>query len=803
MASKEVLTNIMRNSVTKKGKKLSITVFSIVVLFMVMGVFSFLIFRNPLSEASSSFQTIRSVALRNPVTIHFLHTYHSLRKLPDIVFAPYYLAKSKLPLRSLSVTPESVSFLNSNLPSDPIGGYLESENRKWVNGVFLSDTYVGEVDVKYRGTNANHWNSFQKSFRVKFSGQNLFDGIKSLDFIIPYDRGYFVDPLNLYRARKLGIESLQIGFSRLKLNGVDQGVYLTVERWSNRLLQKRRGPDNLAIFDTNDGIISGTLEENPDGSSFTVKQREGSSIFTRHTGSEVDDYALEVLFRVLEDTDDETFQRVIPNIINLEKFYAFDIVSILSGSKHFDSNFGNTFLIFNPATGKFEISPWDLGVHPISPESADHKILLTQRILSVPEFRAERNKMLSSYIKDEDNLQDDLGFYDQLFQDTKVDFFTDNTKLYNNFQFLKQVQSFRDTLESNFRDAHVVLNYGDDYYRVASTSVAEQKAEEPRLENSFERFFETGYSINKFLSENPAFVRYDRETIALLPGVHFFTKDVIVPTGMRVLLHPDATIYLGEGVSFFSYSPVIAKGLPYLPIQISGMEAKKPWGTFAVINTESEESVLEYVMFDGGSGARINGITTTGMVAFHNADVSISHSTFKNSKDDDALNIKYGRGLVLDSLFENTFSDAIDLDFVALSTNIKGNVFKGIGPVTGGDGIDLSWSDVVVEENVIKGCSDKGVSVGESSKPILKNNTIENCNIGVAVKDSSSAQIIGNHIKGVHLGVVAYRKKDVFDGGTAHVEGNTIEETDIPFAADSHSSITGAGTVKPYEYIQE
>ncbi|PIP73511.1 MAG: hypothetical protein COW88_01810 [Candidatus Lloydbacteria bacterium CG22_combo_CG10-13_8_21_14_all_47_15] len=768
-------------------------------------IFSLVIFQNPLEQRSASFNAFRTSILGNPIARHFLHAYHSLRKLPDIFFAPYYLvhslAPSHLPVYDMFITTQNMVFLNANLPADPVGGYLESDNRVWATGGFAFGGYQDEVKVKYRGTNANHWNSFQKSIRVKFPSKNLFQGMKSLDFIIPYDRKYFAEPLNLYRAQKLGLTTLDMSFARLRINGVDMGVYLTVERFTDEWLNKRPVSDALSVFNLDDSILVGESADANDSSVFSVVRKDGTYYFTRHTGQATADTAVRTFYELLDGADDGTFKRLIPNILDMDKFYAFNVVSILAGSSHFNETFGNVFLIFNPDTGKFEFSPWDLEMTAIDTMRGDHITDISSRILGIPEFREARNKLLGAYISDDSNLMDDLSFYDDWYDKTKADFFTDGAKLYNNFQFIRQVGVFRDIAVDNFHSAKAVLEYGDSYYTADKGDDPDKNRFFP--EGEFKRFSESGSSIDEFIRVNPSFVKRDALTVALLPGSYYFGSDIIVPRGVRVQIDAGATLYMGEGVSVISYSPIVARGRSFAPIRVMRANTGREWGTFAVVNTE-EKSIVENVFFDGGSGESINGITFTGMVAFHNASVEISDTTFSNSGDDDALNIKYGEASIRDSRFEHTFSDAIDVDFVSRDTKIVGNVFSDIGFDGGGDAIDLSWSDILAENNQVYGCSDKGISVGEGARPIIRENTITGCEIGIAVKDNAVADISGNRILDTKIGIVAYRKKAEFaNGGAAVLSENIFENVTIPLAADALSLFEGAEfPVQEYRYIK-
>ncbi|MEK7072081.1 MAG: right-handed parallel beta-helix repeat-containing protein, partial [Patescibacteria group bacterium] len=238
-----------------------------------------------------------------------------------------------------------------------------------------------------------------------------------------------------------------------------------------------------------------------------------------------------------------------------------------------------------------------------------------------------------------------------------------------------------------------------------------------------------------------------------------------------------------------SFSPIIASTDISKPIRILRASPSEAWGTFAVVNTENDKNVFNYVQFNGGSGAKINGITFTGMVAFHNSDADIKNSSFINAGDDDGLNIKYGRVLVENSYFSQNFSDGLDIDFSDKETKIINNQFIANGYGGGGDGIDLSWSDILIEGNKILTCTDKGISIGESSNSFINNNEINGCDIGIAVKDLSKAKIENNIISDVRVGIAVYRKKDVFGGAEAYLKGNIIKSAKIDYEKDDLSKI--------------
>ena len=89
-------------------------------------------------------------------------------------------------------------------------------------------------------------------------------------------------------------------------------------------------------------------------------------------------------------------------------------------------------------------------------------------------------------------------------------------------------------------------------------------------------------------------------------------------------------------------------------------------------------------------------------------------------------------------------TDAIDYDEV-IDGIIRGNkIYNFLGENC--DGIDLGEGcvNILIEDNMIFNCSDKGISVGQASTCVIRNNIIGNCNLGVGIKDQGSYALIEN-----------------------------------------------------------
>jgi parallel beta-helix repeat protein len=76
------------------------------------------------------------------------------------------------------------------------------------------------------------------------------------------------------------------------------------------------------------------------------------------------------------------------------------------------------------------------------------------------------------------------------------------------------------------------------------------------------------------------------------------------------------------------------------------------------------------------------------------------------------------------------------------------------------DAMDLgsSSTNVLICANSINSFTDKGISIGESSHPVVRNNVIWDCNMGMGIKDGSSPILDNNTIIECDSGIELFRK---------------------------------------------
>ena len=290
---------------------------------------------------------------------------------------------------------------------------------------------------------------------------------------------------------------------------------------------------------------------------------------------------------------------------------------------------------------------------------------------------------------------------------------------------------------------------------------------------------------DEFLERYPIFQK-DGEYGIQLNGIKKLWETVIIPAGVHLRVPAGTEVGLGNDVSILSYAPVTVEGIARNPVKFL-RSTGHPWGVFAVLNAHGGSRV-EWAEFDGGSEARINGAYFTGMVAFHSSPVSIRDAAFRNAHGDDGLNIKYIPADLARLRFEDNVSDGVDIDF-AESGILEDSIFTVSDAVdTNGDGIDLSWSHVTLKNVVIRGSGDKCISVGEKSELLIQNATLEECAIGIAVKDGSKAQVEQVIIRNNKIGISGYVKKSIFPVPS-------IEVSNVVFEGNEKNILTLSGAV--------
>ena len=294
-------------------------------------------------------------------------------------------------------------------------------------------------------------------------------------------------------------------------------------------------------------------------------------------------------------------------------------------------------------------------------------------------------------------------------------------------------------------------------------------------------------AVFEMKTQNVLPAEISENTVLTLAGSPYIANsDVRVLPNVSLTIEPGVQIQFAEGASLIINGALQANGTTDLPIRFVGIGLAR-WGALCLEDAPAVSS-LSYAQFNGA---------TTGPDAAHfkasistyNSDITIDHITMENvgqpfygyagtivitnstmdgtGANDDMINIQHASATIENChLFGNG-----ELDYDFIDNGIVRNCWiETISTNSNRDGIDIGTSkNVLIENNRIFDCPDKGVSIGEASTATVRRNVIVNTSMGVAVKDNSVAEIDHNTFYDDGVGVNCYEKNAGQGGGTATV----------------------------------
>ncbi len=266
-----------------------------------------------------------------------------------------------------------------------------------------------------------------------------------------------------------------------------------------------------------------------------------------------------------------------------------------------------------------------------------------------------------------------------------------------------------------------------------------------------------------------------------IEGLQIIDDPVVILEGTRFLLDP--------GASLIFRGTVQARGTTTHPIEFLPSGELGPdhaWGTVATKGEGSNGSTFRSCRFLGGSGIKQDLYEYSAMFSVHGTkNVIVEDCSFEDSFIvDDMVHGVYTDIIFRRCTWTRSLADALDLD-------ISRAVVEDCRFVdSGNDAIDLMTTQASVIGCVILNSGDKGISIGEASRLIAIENTIDGCAIGLQSKDDSYALAINSELLRCNQGVDAYKKNWRYNGGgTIYLMNSVIEACLSPMSADSDSIV--------------
>lgn len=287
-------------------------------------------------------------------------------------------------------------------------------------------------------------------------------------------------------------------------------------------------------------------------------------------------------------------------------------------------------------------------------------------------------------------------------------------------------------------------------------------------------------SLLNQLKQHPFLIhKPEGKELLVQPGRWDVRGSLIIPESYSLSVPGDTTLRFSREAGLISRGSLRFNGTENSPILLEGHNGGKDglWRGIAVLGS-SEPSRWSFVNIRNTTGMRYATWELTGGTTFYKSEVQLEHCSFNGHQGEDALNIISSKFSLKNIKIEGTASDGLDIDFSEGS--IEGGLFKSIGRLGGGDGVDVSGSKVFINGTVLQDVSDKALSVGEQSKVVATNITMEEVGTGVASKDGSSLTISESSIKKARFfGLIAYIKKPEYGPASIDARNMKFEEAGV------------------------
>lgn len=290
------------------------------------------------------------------------------------------------------------------------------------------------------------------------------------------------------------------------------------------------------------------------------------------------------------------------------------------------------------------------------------------------------------------------------------------------------------------------------------------------------------------------------------------TGDIFIPSGVSLTLEPGVVLAMPAGASIVIEGHLNLLGTEESPVRIESLHAGENWGALVFRNASGTSTLRHFELNDAthfrgdpvSMKAAISSLDSHLVLEYgvivapfpvfaRGGKVEMRHCRIHPTFTGDGINIKFGEGVVEDSIFTGNTApdtDAIDFDGVVNGRIARNRIYGFRG--TNSDGIDVGeqCTNLIIEGNRIYGSSDKGVSVGQASTTTITRNLIVHCDMGIAIKDfHSNAQILNNTLVANRLAVAVYEKNFGKGGGAVKVAQTIFsqsEENDL--SVDSYST---------------
>jgi len=305
----------------------------------------------------------------------------------------------------------------------------------------------------------------------------------------------------------------------------------------------------------------------------------------------------------------------------------------------------------------------------------------------------------------------------------------------------------------------------------------------------------------------------ENTTLTIDCSPYLAPSTVRVATGVELSIDPGVKVLFPEESNLIINGSLNVNGTEDQGVIFEALDDDSFWGGLS-FQESSAPSNLQWFEIKDATGAN-HPIYHNAAISAFKADVNMDHlnitevhgnpilgyyasmelkNSFLHSKiTGDLINVKYGQAHIDNCVFEGNQqidTDAIDYDDVENGTIKNSKIYNFFG--FNSDGIDVGEEskNLLIENNFIHNCTDKGISIGQLSTVAVRNNTLVNCSQGIAVKDYSFADIDKNTFYNTATAIACFEKNVGEGGGGAQIKNSILSNSpDQPTLVGVRSSL--------------
>ncbi|MCL1038558.1 hypothetical protein L2750_15595 [Shewanella submarina] len=268
----------------------------------------------------------------------------------------------------------------------------------------------------------------------------------------------------------------------------------------------------------------------------------------------------------------------------------------------------------------------------------------------------------------------------------------------------------------------------------------------------------------------PDFIMPQQNAWQIRPGNWQIDDYLVSPPDWKLLIPAGTTLSFAPGAGLMIFGELHIAGTGNKPVQLNASNPKQGWQGLTLMGTEGiSSSRIRHLNVSHAASPKQGNWRPRGAVYLVNSKLDIAHLSITDNSSEDALNIINSQVEIKQLQISNALSDAFDCDFC--TGTIEGGSFSNIGKRSGGDGIDVSGSNLSIRDISFNTVRDKAISAGENSRLDVSHCRFDDVNFALVSKDASHIQADNIEIGSVtHYGLMSYSKKPFFGPATMAVE---------------------------------